>query len=213
MFPLYDQYKIPGRKPHLTLILIAVNVVLFFISLPHLEFFIFKYGLIPARIFQGKALFTLFSSMFFHGGIGHLLGNMWFLWVFGDNLERRLGKLKFLTFYILCGLFSALAYLLLAPERSIPAIGASGAISGVLGGYLVLFPRHRIVSLVPIFFFIELVPIPAIIFIGIWFLYQLLYIGSATMVAYWAHIGGFLAGIFLIRFFTRTQKAYYSFPY
>jgi len=203
MFPLYDQYKIPGRKPHLTLILISVNVVLFFISWPNLENFIFKYGLIPQKIFQGEAFFTIFSSMFLHGGVGHLFGNMWFLWVFGDNLERRLGKLKFLTFYILCGLFSALVYLLLAPERSIPAIGASGAISGVLGGYLILFPRHRIVSLVPIFFFIELVAIPAVIFIGIWFLYQLFYIGSATMVAYWAHI---------VKFFAKPQKSYYPFP-
>ena len=213
MFPLYDQFKIPGKKPHLTLILIVANVVLFFISLPHLEFFILKYGLIPARIFQGKALFTLFSSMFFHAGVGHLFGNMWFLWVFGDNLERRLGKLRFLIFYLLCGFFSALIYLFLAPEKLIPAIGASGAISGVLGGYLVLFPRHRIVSLVPIFFFIEFVAVPAVIFIGIWFLYQLLYIGSQTMVAYWAHIGGFLAGIFLIKFFAKPQKSYYSFPY
>jgi membrane associated rhomboid family serine protease len=210
MFPLYDQYKIPGKKPYITLGLILMNTILFFWSLPHLEFFIFKYGLIPARIFQGKALFTLFSSMFFHAGIGHLLGNMWFLWVFGDNLERRLGKVKFLAFYILAGLFSALIYLLLAPEKSIPAIGASGAISGVLGGYLILFPRHRIVSLVPIFFFIELIAIPAVIFIGIWFLYQLFYIGSQTMVAYWAHIGGFVAGIFLIRFFVKPQEFYYE---
>ena len=213
MFPLYDQFKIPGGRSYLTISLIATNVALFFISLPHLEFFISKYGLIPARIFQGKAFFTLFSSMFFHAGVGHLFGNMWFLWVFGDNLEKRLGKLRFLTFYILCGLFSALVYLLLAPEKSIPAIGASGAISGVLGGYLVLFPRHKIVSLVPIFFFIEFVAVPAVIFIGIWFLYQLLYIGSQTMVAYWAHIGGFLAGIFLIKFFAKPQKSYYSFPY
>jgi membrane associated rhomboid family serine protease len=151
--------------------------------------------------------------MFFHAGFFHLFGNMWFLWVFGDNLERKLGKAKFLAFYVLCGLFSALIYLLLAPEKSIPAIGASGAISGVLGGYLVLFPRHRIVSLVPIFFFIELVAIPVVIFIGIWFLYQLFYIGAETMVAYWAHIGGFLAGLFLIKFFAKPSQRFFYEPF
>jgi len=208
MFPLYDQFRIPGKKPFVTLILIGINVTLFFISLPQLEFFIFKFGLTPAKIFQGKALFTIFSSMFFHAGFGHLLGNMWFLWVFGDNLERRLGKIKFLIFYILCGLFSALIYLILAPEKTIPAVGASGAISGVLGGYFVLFPRHKIVSIVPILFFLEIIAVPAFFFIGIWFLYQLLYIGSQTMIAYWAHIAGFFAGIFLIRVFAKPQKIY-----
>ena len=205
MFPLYDAYRIPGKKPRMTIFLIGLNVALFLFSLSNLEEFIYKFGLIPARVFQGEALFGLVSSMFFHAGFGHLLGNMWFLWVFGDNLERRLGKIRFLLFYILCGIFSSLIYLFLSPEKSIPAIGASGAISGVLGGYLVLFPRHRIVSLVPIFFFIQLIAVPALIFIGIWFLYQLLYIGTQTMIAYWAHIGGFIAGIFLIRLFARNR--------
>lgn len=204
MFPLYDAYRIPGKKPRITIFLIGLNIALFLFSLQDLEGFIYKFGLIPARVFQGKALFSLFSSMFFHAGPVHLLGNMWFLWVFGDNLERRLGKIKFLLFYILCGLFSSLIYLFSSPEKSIPAIGASGAISGVLGGYLVLFPKHRIVSIVPIFFFIQLIAIPALIFIGIWFLYQLLYIGTETMVAYWAHIGGFITGIFLIKLWSKS---------
>lgn len=206
MFPLYDQFRIPGKKSWVVIFLIGLNIILFFFSLSNLEGFIYNFGLIPERVFQGKALFTPATSMFLHAGFFHLLGNMWFLWVFGDNLEKRLGKLKFLFFYLLCGISSALIYLLLASEKSIPAIGASGAVSGVLGGYLVLFPKHRIVSLVPIFFFIHIVAVPALIFIGIWFLYQLLYIGSQTMVAYWAHIGGFVAGIFLIRLFASQKK-------
>ena len=132
MFPLYSQVRIPGKKSWVILFLIGLNIFLFFISLPNLEKFIQDYGLIPKRIFQGEATFTLFSSMFFHGSFGHLLGNMWFLWVFGNNLEKRLGKFKFLAFYLLTGLFSALVYLILASKNSIPAIGASGAISGVL---------------------------------------------------------------------------------
>lgn len=203
MFPLYPQISIPGKKSWLIIFLIALNTALFLISLPRLEEFIFKYGMIPIRIFQGQGSLTIFSSMFFHASFWHLFGNMWFLWVFGNNLEKKLGKIKFLAFYILCGVSSALIYLLLASQKSIPAIGASGAISGVLGGYLILFPRHKIISLVPIFFFVHLVALPALIFIGIWFLYQLLYIGSQTMVAYWAHIGGFLSGMILIRFFVK----------
>ncbi len=124
-----------------------------------------------------------------------------------------MGHLRFLIFYLLSGMGAGLFHIYTNPRSVVPSIGASGAISGVLGGYLILFPRHKIVSLVPIFFFIELVAIPAVIFIGIWFLYQLFYIGSQTMVAYWAHIGGFLAGIFLIKFFAKPQKSYYSFPY
>ena len=210
MFPLYPQVRVPGKKSWVTLFLIGLNILLFFISLQNLEGFIQEYGLIPERIFQREALFTLFSSMFFHAGFLHLLGNMWFLWVFGNNLEKRLGKLKFLAFYFLCGLFSALIYLVLASQKTIPAIGASGAISGVLGGYLILFPKHKIVSLVPIFFFIYLIAVPVLIFVGIWFLYQLLYIGTQTPIAYWAHIAGFLGGIFLIKLFVQKRPYHYN---
>jgi len=206
MFPLYQQVKIPGKKSWVILILILLNISLFFISLPNLEGIIEDYGLIPERIIEGEGLFTIFSSMFLHVGIGHLLGNMWFLWIFGNNLEKRLGKLKLLTFYLLCGTISALIYLILAPEKTIPAVGASGAVSGILGGYLILFPKHKIVSLVPVFFYIHLIAVPVLIFIGIWFLYQLLYIGTETSVAYWAHIAGFLSGILLIKLFAGKKK-------
>lgn len=210
MFPLYDQFRIPGKKSQVLIFLIGLNTIIFLFSLTDLDRFIYTFGLIPARVFQGEALCSLFSSMFFHAGLGHLFGNMWFLWVFGNNLERRLGKIKFLAFYILCGLFSSLIYLTLASDKLVPAVGASGAISGILGGYLVLFPRNKIVSLVPIFIFLQFMALPVFLFIVIWFLYQLLYIGSQTMVAYWAHIGGFVAGIFLIRLFAKPQKFYYK---
>lgn len=206
MIPLYDQSKLPGGRSWLTLFLIGLNTALFFISLPNLEAFIFKFGLIPERILRGEDVFTLFSSMFFHASFFHLLGNMWFLWVFGDNLERKLRKVKFLIFYFLAGILASLFYLVLSSQKTIPAIGASGAISGVLGGYLMIFPRHRIVSLVPIFFFLHLMALPVLIFVGIWFLYQLLYIGAPTSVAYWAHIAGFASGIFLIKLFARAEN-------
>jgi len=199
MLPLYDEVCLGEKKPVGLIFLIGLNILLFLFSLSNLRFFIHKFGLIPARIFSGQGYFTLFTSLFFHAGFWHLLGNMWFLWVFGANLERRIGTLRFLLFYFFSGIFSSLFYLFLASEQFLPAIGASGAVSGVLGGYLVLFPQHRIVSLVPIFFFIEIIAVPAVIFIGLWFLYQLLYIGSQTIVAYWAHIGGFLAGVFLMK--------------
>jgi len=206
MFPLYDQSKVPGKKPWATLFLVSLNTLIFFISLPNLESSILEYGLIPSSFLQGKGLSGLFSAMFFHASFWHLFGNMWFLLVFGGNLERRMGKIKFLVFYLLCGAFSGLVYLVLASQKTIPAVGASGAISGILGAYLVLFPRNKIVSLVPIFFFIELIAVPVIIFVGIWFLYQLLYIGAPTNVAYWAHIAGFLGGMFFIRLFVKKKN-------
>ena len=148
--------------------------------------------------------------MFFHGGFLHILGNMWFLGVFGPNLERRIGHWRFLLFYILCGLIAALFYLFFNQQSTLPVIGASGAISGVLGGYLVVFPNHKIRTLLPIFIFIDIISVPAIFFIGFWFLYQLLYVGAGTMVAYVAHIGGFVAGMFLIKFFLRPGHYYDS---
>ncbi|MDI6882967.1 MAG: rhomboid family intramembrane serine protease [Patescibacteria group bacterium] len=206
MLPLYDQFRVSKKTPWLTIFLIGLNVFLFLFSLQNLNYFITNFGLVPVRVFQGEALFGLATSMFFHAGLWHLLGNMWFLWVFGANLERKLGKLKFLIFYLLCGVFSAIIYLILASQKTIPAIGASGAVSGILGGYLILFPRHKIVSIVPIFFFLQIVAVPALIFIGLWFLYQLLYIGTQTMIAYWAHIAGFLTGILLIKLFIKNYS-------
>ncbi|PIR02361.1 MAG: rhomboid family intramembrane serine protease [Candidatus Nealsonbacteria bacterium CG_4_9_14_3_um_filter_35_11] len=199
MFPLYDESHIRGKTPWATIFLIILNVALFFISLINLDSFIAVYGFSPKGFFIQEKYFSVFSSMFFHGGFLHLLGNMWFLWVFGDNLEKKLGKIKFLSFYLLCGLGSALLYSFTAADKTIPVIGASGAISGVLGGYLILFPKNKVRALVPLIFIWTVISVPAVIYILIWFLYQILYLGSDPFVAYWGHIGGFLTGILLIK--------------
>lgn len=203
MFPISDESRIGEKIPWLTVFLISLNVFLFFISLTNLEILIDNFGLIPVKIFQGQALFSFISSMFFHGGLSHLFGNMWFLWIFGDNLERKLGKLKFLIFYLLSGIGSGLIYSFLTTDKSIPVIGASGAISGVLAGYLVCFPRNKIRTLVPGFWFWHIISVPAIFFIGIWFLYQFLYLNVDPFIAYWGHIGGFITGLILINFFKK----------
>jgi membrane associated rhomboid family serine protease len=201
MFPLYDETRMPGRRSIVTKILIAANAILFFVSLQNLDRFIGSFGLVPEFLFQGERIYTVFTSMFLHGGFLHLFGNMWFLLVFGENLEKRLGPSKFLLFYLVCGAGSALAYSFFAQDRMIPVIGASGAVSGILGGYLILFSKHRIKAVVPLFYFIKILSIPAAVYVAIWFLYQFLYMGTDSMVAYSAHIGGFLTGFLLILFF------------
>ncbi len=169
------------------------------------EVFIREFGLVPSEIFQRP--YTLLTHMFLHGGWLHVIGNMWFLWVFGDNVEDRLGKVRYLFFYILTGLSAALTQTiisLLFGGGNVPMVGASGAVSGVLGAYLRLYPHAKVLSLVPVFFFLTFVELPAIIFIGFWFLIQLIN-GVLTLpaqglggVAWWAHIGGFVAGYILI---------------
>ena len=144
-------------------------------------------------------------SLFLHGGWLHLIGNMWFLWVFGDNVEDRLGRPRYLLFYLLCGIVASLMHVLFNLESKVPTIGASGAIAGILGAYLLLYPRARVVALVPLFFFFTTVQVPAVLFLGIWFLFQ--WFGASQSrfvfqdaggVAYWAHVGGFLAGMALL---------------
>lgn len=146
---------------------------------------------------------TIFTSMFMHGGLLHILGNMWFLWIFGDNIENVLGHVKYALFYIACGVAAALAHIYSGPGSYIPTVGASGAIAGVLGAYLLLFPGNRVRTLIWIYFFVEVVQIPAVFLLAIWFIGQITgLLGSNTTagggIAYWAHIGGFLAGIVLI---------------
>jgi len=150
------------------------------------------------------AVFTLVTSQFLHGGLFHLLGNMLYLWIFGNNIEDVLGKIRFLIFYLLCGVLAALAHLVIYPMSTIPMVGASGAIAGVLGAYLVTFPGARVIVLVFFFFFVTTMRVPAFWVLGFWFVVQLLYAGSTaaagtTNVAYIAHIGGFLAGIWLVK--------------
>src|SRR5688572_20733290 len=195
MIPLRD--VIPSRTfPFFTVSFIVLNSVAFFfeLSLPsrELQQLVFMYGVVPARF----DILSLFTSMFLHGSWGHFLSNMLFLWIFGDNVEDRLGHTRFVFFYVLCGVAAAIAHVYMNPMSMLPTIGASGAIAGVLGAYFVLYPNSRVLALVPLIIIWQIVEVPAIVFLGIWFVMQLYYVGSTgTNVAFWAHIAGFVAGI------------------
>jgi membrane associated rhomboid family serine protease len=201
--------------PFVTIGIILANGVIFFhqITLDYAESqrFIFQWGAIPYQITHGEFLhiapliplpLTLFSSMFLHGGFLHLFGNMLYLWIFGNNIEDTLGHFRFFLFYLVCGLFAAAVQVFSAPNLTVPMIGASGAIAGILGAYLLLFPGARVLTLVFIIIFIKLIRIPAIIILGFWFFIQLLGVGTAgTNVAFFAHIGGFISGLILVKLF------------
>lgn len=186
----------------------AINIVVFVSYYPllssnsEISAFFGTYGLVPAAFTEGRSVLAVFSSMFLHGGIMHLGGNMLYLWIFGDNLEDEMGHGKFLAFYIASGVGAAMAQVVSDPDSIIPMVGASGAIAGVLGGYLLLYPKARIDVLFIIVIIFRIVPIPAWIVLGFWFALQLIS-GAATPadtggVAYWAHAGGFVAGMILV---------------
>lgn len=213
MLPLTD-HNPRHITPVVTYVLIAVNVLFFFWELslgPDLERALFSVAFIPARFwaspYRGLNLLRLLISMFLHGGWLHLGGNMLYLWIFGDNVEDRLGHVKYAIFYLLCGFLATMSHAVMAPASRIPAVGASGAIAGVLGAYLILFPRAQVTTLIPIFMFITVREIPAVIVLGLWFVLQL-FTGVAAIgvpeaqnvggVAYFAHIGGFVAGMVLV---------------
>lgn len=217
MFPLRDTVQ-ARSLPLMNWTLIAVNTFIFFVLLsgPGAVFWIERYGLIPAHLLETPtAWLTLLTSMFLHGGLFHLLSNMWALYIFGDNVEDRMGSMRFLIFYLLCGTVAAVVHVLMNPGSTIPTVGASGAISGVMGAYLVLFPFARVITLVPFFFLPYFFEIPAIFFIGIWFVGQLINAlitsGLSTPdvggVAWWAHVGGFVAGMVLARLFLVRRPA------
>jgi membrane associated rhomboid family serine protease len=206
--------------PFVTVGVILANCFVFYhqltLSLPAGQKFVFQWGAIPYQIVYGEVLYgpglfppvlTLFSSMFLHGGFLHLIGNMLYLWIFGNNIEDTLGHFRFLIFYLLVGLSAALVQVLSDPQSTTPMIGASGAVAGILGAYLLLFPQARILTLMFIFIFIRMIRIPALIVLGFWFLVQLLSItsGYETGVAFFAHIGGFVAGLILVKVF-QPQK-------
>jgi membrane associated rhomboid family serine protease len=213
--------------PAMTVALIVVNVLVFLyqISMPERVAvgFVSTYGLVPARVHLAlvgrttfeAALVPLFTCMFLHGGFLHILGNMWFLWIFGGHVEDRFGHVPYLGFYLVCGLGSGVSQLIFDWGSKIPSIGASGAISGVLGAYVVFYPASRILTLVPLFIFWFTAQIPAIIFIGLWFVVQFLSgLGSlgavnAGGVAWWAHVGGFLLGLLLARGARPRRPTYY----
>lgn len=211
MFPIRDDNP-RILFPAVTLALILANTVVFLyqITLPLQEAssFLFSFGAVPNLIIHGNGLYTVFSSMFLHGGFLHLLGNMWYLWLFGDNVEGLVGHFRFFIFYLLCGVAAFLTHFFLEPTSTIPMIGASGAISGVLGAYAFRYPKARIHLLVPLFPFIWLwrvFKVPAVLVLGGWFMLQ---IASVVFVheggvAWFAHIGGFIAGLLMIRWFVK----------
>ncbi|MBW2646465.1 MAG: rhomboid family intramembrane serine protease [Deltaproteobacteria bacterium] len=216
MIPLRSSQR-SSSYPIVNNTLIGINVVFFLIELgqgQRLNEFIYTYGLIPARYFipqisahftLGEQLLSFLSFMFLHGGFLHLLSNMWSLYIFGANVEDKIGPIRYLLFYLLCGLASGIAHIISDPSSQVPTIGASGAIAGIMGAYFILFPKSKILTLIPFFFFFHFVEIPAYFFLGIWFLIQFL---SATAssgqiggIAWWAHIGGFVFGIIFLKLF------------
>jgi len=222
MIPLKD--NIPSsRTPVITIGLILINVLVYLnqLTLPPRAAvrFVYLYGLIPVEISQGQLLIqhpvpvygTILTSMFVHGGLFHLAGNMLYLWIFGDNVEDRLGRFRFLLFYLLSGLAAAAAQILSDPHSQIPMVGASGAISGVLGAYLLLYPHARVVTLVFFGWFVRVIEIRALIVLGFWIVVQLasgLLTWGAQVggVAWFAHIGGFVAGLVMVIPLRRRAK-------
>lgn len=211
MIPLYDTLR-PRRFPLVNWLLIIANVLVFFyetrLNPDALSGFIETWGVIPAQLHTAASTEwpTLFSSMFLHGGWFHLLSNMWVLFIFGDNVEDRMSSFNYLIFYLLCGIAAALLQVIVLSTSRLPTIGASGAIAGVLGAYLIFFPRARVASLVPILFIFTIVEIPAVLFLLFWFVSQLFsglmaLEGASGGVAWWAHVGGFLFGIITANIF------------
>lgn len=218
MIPIRDANR-SLTTPHLTRIFIFVNVIVFFVSFlpelsrPHWLYTLFgvvespalyqaslNYGVIPNEVLQGQRLYTFVTSMFMHADLWHLGGNMLYLHIFGDNIEDSFGHGRYFLFYFLSGFAASMFFILTNINSDIPAIGASGAISGVLGAYLVLYPKARVLTLVFLGWIFPVL-IPAIILLGFWFVYQLFYgmltlgLGAVSSIAYWAHIGGFIAGL------------------
>lgn len=232
LFPLGDDNSDRTRVPFVTYALIALNVLVFIYEMmlqyspsgnQQLEYFFYSYAVIPREIVSGRDIppsiapfpvyITLFTSMFMHGGLLHIAGNMLYLWIFGDNVEDSMGSGRFLIFYLICGLIAAAAQIIVNPSSTVPSLGASGAIAGVLGAYLVMFPTKKIKVWIGWAFGIVLMP--AIVVIGLWAVLQFfngytsLQVRTAESggVAYWAHIGGFIAGVILILLFRRSSMS------
>ena len=225
MFPIKDDNPTESR-PYVTCALIGLNILIFFYQIGLEEnirtSLIFEYGFKPSQLFSNansmnlkqSSLLTIFTSMFLHGGLFHLLGNMLFLWIYGNNVEDSMGHIKFLIFYLLCGLAASLLQAIVSFDSSIPMIGASGAVSGVLSAYFLLYPKARVLTLVVLLIFITFIRIPAGLLIGFWFLSQIInaYFNDPNSpgVAWYAHIGGFLMGLLLIPFFKKKKFKFFS---
>jgi membrane associated rhomboid family serine protease len=221
MIPIKDQ--IPTRHvPWANYLLIVANILVFVIQLsagPYQEALVYQFALIPANLTAGLNpgdIADIFTSMFMHAGLAHLAGNMLYLWIFGDNVEDSMGAAKYLLFYLVGGVAASLIHVLTNPGSQIPTVGASGAISAVLGAYLVLYPQSRVLTIIPLGFFLRLTLLPASIVLGLWFVLQLfsglLSLGGPDVggVAFWAHVGGFVAGVALAKLFaSRRRPEYY----
>lgn len=206
MFPIRD-HNPSGRTPYVVYALIAANAAVFLGQTGlmgddrALAYFFYDWGVVPGRISSGQGYLTLVTSMFIHAGFFHIAGNMLFLWIFGDNLEDEMGHGGFLLFYLACGIGAGLIHVIVAPTSMVPTVGASGAIAGVMGGYLLLYPRARIDILLILIIFFRVFTVPAWVMLGVWFGFQLL--GSLDAnpdgggIAYWAHTGGFVVGLLL----------------
>ena len=220
MIPIRDN-QVSDCFPVVTYALMGINLLAWMLQLQvglHDETFFYLYGLVPAKYTVGELsrhfsvfnqVFSLFSYMFLHGGFWHLLGNMWSLYIFGDNIEAHFGSARFLLFYMLCGLISGACHFVSNPVSMIPTIGASGAVAGVMGAYLLLYPRSKILTLVPIIIIPWFIEIPAFIFLGFWFMIQFLNAAgqeAGTGIAWWAHIGGFIAGLVLVKVNQRLPR-------
>lgn len=218
MIPLKD--TVHARSfPIVNWLLIGINIFMFLVEVslgPQVDEFIAALGVMPARLLTEPSLgqiLTIFTSMFLHGGWLHLFSNMLALYIFGDNVEDRIGHGRYLAFYLICGIIAAITHIVFNPISPVPTIGASGAISGVLGAYFILYPRARVITLVPIFILPWIVEIPALVYLGFWFMSQLfngvlaIAVGSQSFggIAWWAHAGGFLAGTLLVGLFTRQR--------
>ena len=225
MFPIRD--TIPTqRHPFMTRLLIIINILafLFEVMMPsrQLEQFIYLFGIVPARYtnpewaawvgFPGGSYAPFLTHMFLHGGWMHIISNMWTLWIFGDNVEDRMGSFRFLAFYLICGIAAGMTHMVVNPASTVPSVGASGAIAGVLAAYFLWFTHSRVLVMIPIIIFPVFAEVPAVLYLGVWFVTQL-FSGTASLVrpnsgagiAFWAHIGGFIAGALLCWLFLRPR--------
>jgi len=214
MIPLRD--VIPSRTtPYITVTIIILNALAWFfeLSLPRdvLPTFLQVYGVVPGDFSTP----TLVSSMFLHGSWSHVIGNMWYLWIFGDNIEDRLGHGRFIVFYFVCGIAAALGHIAMDPNSTLPTIGASGAIAGVMGAYFVLYPQSRVLTLVPLIVFWQIIELPAILLLGFWFVMQLFSAGAIAVtastqggggVAFMAHVAGFVTGVIGVFVFRKRRQ-------
>lgn len=215
MFPISD--IVPSKKfPIINILLIALTCYVFYLQLVNPESFTIIYALIPSTISYNDfaSLVPFVTSIFLHGGWLHIISNMWFLWIFGDNVEGAVGHIRYLLLYLISGVAGGLAQFFFMPNSDIPMLGASGAVAGALGAYFILFPHHKIKTLVPVFGFISITNISAYVMLGYWFILQIVS-GAISFpsssreqggVAFWAHVGGFLTGLVMARLIVKTEN-------